>query len=285
MERVFFLKTVRMIFMTSLTLSWVLIGIKVLFPELTDGTLAREPQTVEELTETETTDPSLIPSEKEEFSQEALVKQEESSLPQVKPDIPTQNYSNDLGTFKVSPIPVELIEEMEALQPIDPSVITYDQLRLITVSYHGFDNQVHEGQLIMHQAVAKDIIFIFKELLEAKYPIEKINLITEYNNSDRDSMAANNTSAFNFRTQTSSEALSMHAYGLAIDINPVQNPYVSGDYFLPANGMLYLDRSKPTKGMIQKDDVLYRAFTSRGWTWGGEWNGIKDYQHFEKRID
>jgi hypothetical protein len=127
---------------------------------------------------------------------------------------------------------------------------------------------------------------IFKELFEARFPIEKIRLIDEYEANDNKSMADNNTSSFCFREIDGKPGkLSKHSYGVAIDINPVQNPYVYMDKVSPEAGREYLDRSKVTKGMIVKDDVCYKAFINRGWTWGGDWKNEKDYQHFQKSLD
>jgi hypothetical protein len=95
-------------------------------------------------------------------------------------------------------------------------------------------------------------------------------------------MAENNTSAFNFRRITNSTTISKHGYGVAIDINPIQNPYIRGETILPPAGEEYLDRSNIRMGMITKGDICYQAFISRGWKWGGDWSTPKDYQHFEK---
>lgn len=274
------MKIAKFIFITSLTFSWLLIGAHYT-QVFNDSSLDNSTVWAEESISTD----DLISEEGD--SQTVEESSETSSFPtSVEPSsITVQDYSQDGHAFKIEEVPSDLIEQMELENPIDPTIITYDRLRLVTVTYHGFDNQAHEGQLIVHKEVAEDVIDIFKEVFAAQYPIEKIELLDNYHYSDRDSMAANNSSAFNFRTQTDSDELSMHAYGLAIDINPVQNPYVTTTYFLPTNAMLYLDRTKQTKGMIQKGDALYEAFTSRGWTWGGDWEGIKDYQHFQKRID
>ena len=123
---------------------------------------------------------------------------------------------------------------------------------------------------------------IFKDLYVAKYPIDKIKLIDYYNANDDEAMMDNNTSAFCYREKPNSTELSVHSFGMSIDINPVQNPYVKGDVILPSIGEEFLNRSTARKGMITQDDLCYKAFTSRGWSWGGDWKNIKDYQHFEK---
>lgn len=285
------MRIAKVIFITSLTFSWFLIG--AYYTDLIDDSFLGDSTVWAEESHSESMPQNPLSTEKvekdekekqESVSDSSLTNKEELISTNHDSSL-TQDFSQDGHTFKIEEIPTLLMEQMESKNPIDPTIISYDRLRLVTVTYHGFDNQPHQGQLIVHREVAEDIIEIFKEVFAAQYPIEKIGLLEDYNYSDRDSMADNNSSAFNFRNQTDSQALSMHAYGLAIDINPVQNPYVTDDYFLPTNAMLYLDRTKETKGMIQKGDALYEAFISRGWTWGGDWSSIKDYQHFEKRID
>ncbi|MFV0342090.1 MAG: M15 family metallopeptidase [Anaerocolumna sp.] len=166
--------------------------------------------------------------------------------------------------------------------------VPYDELRYVRVLYYGFDQMTHIGELIVNKQIAKDIADIFKELYLAQYPIEKMVLIDEYEADDEASMADNNTSSFNFRTMTGSTSLSKHALGLAIDINPLYNPYVkaSGSKIIvsPNTGYEYNDRTLDNPYYIMKDDVCYNAFVNRGFTWGGSWKSIKDYQHFEKSI-
>lgn len=176
----------------------------------------------------------------------------------------------------------DLISTLESISPINESVITYNDLRHVIVSHYDFEGEVQRGELIVNSKVADEIVDIFKEVFEVKYPIEKIILISEYNNDDDLSMADNNTSAFNFRPITGGGGWSNHAYGLAIDINPKYNPYVNGSAVYPVNGMTYVNRNEEVKGMIKEGDALFNAFTSRGWSWGGYWSGLKDYQHFEK---
>ena len=178
----------------------------------------------------------------------------------------------------------ELISTLESISPINENVITYNDLRHVIVSHYDFNGEVQRGELIVNNKVADEIIEIFKEVFEVKYPIEKMVLVSEYNNDDDLSMADNNTSAFNFRPITGGGGWSNHAYGLAIDINPKYNPYVSKNAVYPVNGVSYVNRDEDVEGMIKEGDALFNAFTSRGWTWGGDWNSLKDYQHFEKEY-
>lgn len=165
----------------------------------------------------------------------------------------------------------------------------YNELTYVRVLYYGFDSETHIGELIVNKIIADDIIAIFKELYEAKYPIEKMVLIDEYNADDNASMAADNTSSFNYRTVPGSTNLSNHALGIAIDINPLYNPYVQyhadRTEILPEEGKKYADRTLDCPYYIKKDDICYNAFIKRGFIWGGNWETEPDYQHFEKDLD
>lgn len=167
--------------------------------------------------------------------------------------------------------------------------VPLDDLRYVRVLHYGFDKKTHIGELIVNKEIAKDIIEIFKELYEAKYPIERMVLVDEYNADDNTSMAANNTSSFNYRPVPGANHLSKHALGLAIDINPLYNPYVQYDdnetIILPVEGTKYADRSLNNPYYIKENDILFNAFNKRGFNWGGFWKSEPDYQHFVKKID
>lgn len=167
--------------------------------------------------------------------------------------------------------------------------IPYSDLRYVRVLHTDFDGQTRIGELIVNKAIAQDVADIFKELYEISYPIEKMLLIDEYDADDIKSMEDNNTSAFNFRYIEGTTKRSVHSYGLAIDINPLYNPYVrtKNDKLevLPESAAEYADRTRDNIYYIKKDDPCYKAFTSRGFTWGGDWKSKKDYQHFEKKIN
>ena len=174
--------------------------------------------------------------------------------------------------------------------PTDDSnaAVSYDMLRYVNVLYYDFQGETQTGELICHKAIAQDLVEIFYELYEARYPIERIALIDAYQGDDELSMQDNNTSCFNYRTRSSGK-LSNHAYGLALDLNPLSNPYVasrsdgSADV-APAGSEDYVDRSRSFDYKIDKDDLACRLFTEHGFTWGGSWRSVKDYQHFEKEI-
>ncbi len=167
--------------------------------------------------------------------------------------------------------------------------VPYEDLRYVRVLYYGFDNKTHIGELVVNRQIAKDVTAIFKDLYLSEYPIEKMVLIDDYDADDEASMADNNTSSFNFRRMTGSKNLSKHALGLAIDINPLYNPYVkindSGTIVSPEKAYEYQDRKLDNPYYITKNDVCYKAFIKRGFTWGGSWKSIKDYQHFEKSLN
>lgn len=167
---------------------------------------------------------------------------------------------------------------------LDPKVIAFETLRYLTVLHIGFDGLIHTGELIVHEQVAEEVLHIFKVLYEIRFPIEKMRLISYYGNCDELSMAANNSSAFNFRYTTNGKKLSQHAYGLAIDLNPVVNPFIEGDSVLPINGLRYVDRNQCVPGMIKRNDSVYYLFKHYDWIWGGDWQNIKDYHHFEKSF-
>jgi D-alanyl-D-alanine carboxypeptidase-like protein len=163
--------------------------------------------------------------------------------------------------------------------PVEPA-----QLRRVDVDHIGFDGQTHRGELIVHEDLVPEVIAIFERLYRLGYPVEKIRTVDHYSDAnDELSMEDNNTSAFNCRTVPGTDEWSPHAYGRAIDINPLINPclYASG-YFEPQNAAPYLDRSRTDPGLLHIGDPAVHAFTDLGWRWGGDWAGPLDYQHFER---
>lgn len=158
---------------------------------------------------------------------------------------------------------------------------------IVDVLYYSFDGKIHKGQVVVDERLAGDIRKVFQVALDARFPIKSVIPISHDRfykngrfNSDGESMKSNNTSAFNYRRATGMKTLSMHSYGYAIDINPVQNPYIKRKTVYPA-GAIY-DPRKP--GTLTRDCPVVKAFKRLGWTWGGEWKSLKDYQHFEKVL-
>jgi hypothetical protein len=153
-------------------------------------------------------------------------------------------------------------------------------LRLLRLTRWGFDDRAHRGRLIVHRAHARAVLGVMRVLYRRRYPIRRMRLIDAYGSDDRRSMAADNTSAFNCRFVAGTSRWSMHAYGLAIDVNPVENPYVAGSHVSPPAGRRYVDRSSQAPGVIHRHGFVVRAFRRIGWEWGGNWSYPKDYQHF-----
>jgi hypothetical protein len=161
--------------------------------------------------------------------------------------------------------------------PVAPSA-----LRRVRLSYWGFDGQAHTGALVVNESAVRDVVVVFGRLYRARFPLRRIRPIDAYGGSDERSLAADNTSAFNCRyvVGPGPRRWSQHAYGLAIDVNPVENPYLESGRVHPRAGRAYLDRSKFRPGMAVRGRVLVRAFAAVGWQWGGRWAGTPDYQHF-----
>jgi hypothetical protein len=178
----------------------------------------------------------------------------------------------------VSPVTVaELGKSWHAGCPVGPR-----DLRNLTVSYVGFDGRAHTGTLVVHRDVAANVTTVFRTLYTKRFPIRRIEPVAKYGGDDHRSMAADNTSAFNCRYAQAAgpKRWSAHAYGKAIDVNTVENPYVQGSYVSPPAGRAYTDRSRYRKGMAVAGGVLVKAFASVGWLWGGRWTASPDYQHF-----
>lgn len=184
--------------------------------------------------------------------------------------------------FTSSQIPSNVYENMIGKSIPNKDQVDIKQLSYLKVTYYGFDDKPHIGDMIVDKSVSSEVLDIFEELYSKKYPIEKISLIDKYDAIDDLSMKDNNTSAFCYREIAGSNKLSNHSKGLAIDINPLINPMVKNGEVSPKEGKDYVDREQDVKGMITKGDACYEAFTKRGWTWGGDWTSLKDYQHFEK---
>lgn len=184
--------------------------------------------------------------------------------------------------FEIREIDDEIFDRIKGKSYKDNCNVPLDQLRYLTIAHYDGEGNVKQGELICNAMIAEDLLEIFQNLYAAEYPIERMELIDEYEADDRKSMQANNTSCFNFRKVAGSTKLSKHATGLAIDINPLYNPYVKGNYVSPEEGKPYADRSKEFEYKIDTDDLCYKEFIAHGFTWGGAWNSLKDYQHFEK---
>ena len=153
-------------------------------------------------------------------------------------------------------------------------------LRYVTVSFVGFDGRPHTGELVVHQRVADQLVSVFALLHQARFPIEEMRLVTTADLRAPPTGDGNNTAAFVCRRARKQTRWSAHAYGLAVDLNPFQNPYRRGDLVLPELASSYLDRDRVRPGMIRAGDVATKAFAAIGWTWGGTWRSPTDHMHF-----
>jgi hypothetical protein len=178
----------------------------------------------------------------------------------------------------VRPVGPDLADRMRPSSWRPGCPVPLRDLRYLRVSFVGFDGAAGYGRLVVHEDQAAAVVEVFRSLYAQRFPIRRMRLVDAYDGSDARSMAANNTSAFNCRRETGGTSWSEHSYGRAVDVNPVQNPYVSGSTVLPPAGAAYVDRSPLRKGMVTRG--VRSAFASAGWSWGGTWSGAKDYQHF-----
>jgi hypothetical protein len=187
-----------------------------------------------------------------------------------------------LPAFHASVAPVTIAELGRSWHqgcPVGPA-----GLRTLTVSYVGFDGRAHRGQLVVAASVTREVTTVFRTLYRARFPVRRIVPIARYGGNDDRSAAADNTSAFNCRRAVASgpPRWSAHAYGTAIDVNDVENPYVAGARIIPPAGAAYLDRTRLRPGMAVAGGILVRAFAAIGWRWGGRWAATPDYQHFSR---
>ncbi len=199
------------------------------------------------------------------------------------------SVGSDSGIFTSSEITDVIKERITGLSYAEGCTVPYEDLRYLQLSYVDFNGQTQTGEMICNKAIAGDLLEIFSELFHNGYRIDKIRLIDEYGADDDKSCDDDNTSCFNYRVVAGSNNLSKHALGLAVDINPFYNPYVTypdGKIRIsPKGSEAYADRSSDFPHKIDENDLAYKLFTSHGFTWGGHWKTLKDYQHFQKVID
>ena len=188
--------------------------------------------------------------------------------------------------FTSEPIPDAVFERMKGKSYPDGCLVKRSELRYLRVLHIDFEGKTHLGEMVCNESIAADLVDIFRQLYAARYPIERMVLIDNYDAKDEMSMRDNNSSSFCYRVVSGTKTLSKHARGLAVDINTLYNPYVrtrDGKQTVePATATPYVNRAKKFKYKIEKGDLCYRLFTERGFKWGGNWNTVKDYQHFEK---
>lgn len=231
---------------------------------------------------------SVTPYKSPSYSESESIETETTEAMPISPERVTYEEG-----FYYEPLTDSVKERITGISyPESGCTVPYEDLSYVGLLYFDFDGQPQNGELICNKAIAQDMVEIFYELYRNEYQIERVRLIDEYGGDDTASMADNNTSCFNYRVVDGTTNLSKHAYGLAIDVNPYYNPYVvfnkngEGDtYISPPGSEIYADRSQDFAYKIDENDLCYRLFTEHGFTWGGNWNNTKDYQHFQKKLN
>lgn len=195
------------------------------------------------------------------------------------------NNNKKQNDFYIKEIDDELFNKIKGKSYKDDCIVPRADLRYLHILHKTLDGKTKEGEMITNYHIANEILSIFKELYEQNYPIEHVRLIDNYDADDEKSMEDNNSSSFNFRKISYSSKLSKHAYGLAVDINPLYNPYIKKvdgkESVEPINATKYVDRTKEYPYKITTSDLCYKLFKKHGFEWGGLWNNSKDYQHFQ----
>lgn len=209
--------------------------------------------------------------------------------PAQQPIIPSDYRLEKIDTafepvFTAQPLPDNIRESVSRCSWTPHSPASLEALSYLQITYLDFSGKTKVGELIIHTELAQEVLDIFGELYRAQYPIAQIQRIESYDGDDQKSMEDNNTYGYNTRMIQGIQRLSLHSYGSAVDINPLQNPYIVNGKAYPEKTENYLDRRNNRRGMIRPGDACYNAFVSRGWVWGGDWDS-PDYQHFEKVVE
>ncbi|MBQ6379712.1 MAG: M15 family metallopeptidase [Prevotella sp.] len=196
---------------------------------------------------------------------------------------------NPSDGFSVHEIPDSIWAKMQGRTWHPNPHVQRSDLRYLKVLHWDYDEKTHRGELVCNRLIADKLLAIFRELYAQHYPIQRIRLADEYDADDEWQMRDNNTSCFCYRNVPDTKKLSYHARGLAIDINTLYNPYVryrkDGSMIVqPSNGKPYVDRKKDFRYKIVEGDLCHRLFLKHGFTWGGSWRTMKDYQHFEYHL-
>lgn len=200
--------------------------------------------------------------------------------PTTTPPLPTTTVPEPPPTFEYAIRPVTAETVSESWREGCP--LHWEELSLLTLSYWNFDGRPVKGRMVINSSVAQEVVSVFERLFAMKFPIERIALVDDYGGDDRAAMRANVTSGFNCRYVDGTERWSNHAFGLAIDINPLINPWAREGDVLPLEGTVYAEnRTKPIPGMINLGDKIVEVFAEAGWSWGGVW-GSADYMHFSR---
>ncbi len=196
-------------------------------------------------------------------------------------------FAQTMEGFSVQEISDSVFARMQGRSFPAHCTVPRSDLRYLQLLHVDAKGQTHQGEMVCNKEIAQDVLEIFEELYRQQYPIERMRLIDDYDADDERSMRDNNTSSFCYRVVEGSTKLSKHAQGLAVDVNTLYNPCVrtkkDGTVLVqPSTAKAYTHRSRKFAYKIERGDLLYRLFTERGFQWGGNWNSLKDYQHFEK---
>jgi len=205
---------------------------------------------------------------------------------------PTQLHDRQLETLDLLPPPTG-DGFLSSIDPIPSDVlarsswvaecpVTLDELSYLTMTHFGFDQRFHTGEMIVNASVAEDVVEVFRQLHEARFPIEQMRVITKEEIDAHPTGDWNDTTSFVCRPAVGSTSWSQHAYGFAVDLNPFHNPYLKGDLVLPELASVYTDRDAVRVGMVVPGDVATQAFAGIGWGWGGNWSSLKDWMHFSQ---
>lgn len=221
-----------------------------------------------------------------EKTEEITEKQGNSTLSEEADDSKRNEAGETMGDdFYITEITDEIFDRIYGKSFKEDCTLPREDLRYLHVLHKDINGIEHEGEMITNYHIAEDMLDILKELYENDYPLEKIRLVDEYGADDELSMEDNNSSCFNFRFIPRTKKISKHGMGMAVDINTLYNPYittVNGRRNVdPVNAEPYVDRDADFDYKIEKGDLCYNLFTGHGFTWGGEWENSKDYQHFE----
>ena len=202
----------------------------------------------------------------------AVLRDRRFTLPDQLPMLPGRGFRS-----VVEPAPADVIARSTWRKGCP---VTAAQLAWVRLTFWGFDDRRHTGELLVNSRVAAKVVDVFHDLYDAHFPLEQLHITTRAEQEAAPTGDGNDTGAFNCRPAVGQTVFSQHAYGLAIDVNPFQNPYHRGSLVLPELASAYLDRHEVRPGMIEPDGPVVRAFSRIGWGWGGSWQHSKDFEHF-----
>lgn len=205
-----------------------------------------------------------------------------ADTPEIEVEDTTSDVQEPTYASEIVALPGELRGAMVGVTWSHECPVHITELRLLRFSHWSFEGDLREGELVVVAEDASVIDGAMKVAFETKFPLESARPASDFGGDDNASMAANNTSAFNCRKVTGGDSYSQHSYGNAVDINPVQNPYVRGSTVLPEAGEDFLIRDPSTPGLLVESSPIVQHFLAAGWGWGGQWSSLKDYQHLSK---